>query len=368
MRLTEQKLRGFRNIESAVFHPAEGVSVICGENGQGKTNLLESVFLLTGAKSFRRAKDKELIQKQGEGFSVIEAAFIAEDRPQTMRLTISEKGRMASLNKASERKASEHAGKFCCVVFSPEHLELVKGTPAERRRFLDTALCQLSSRYYAALREYTRLVQQKNTLLKDARGISAAFDMLDIYDEQLADAALYLEMSRRGFISSLQRHAAEAYGDVSGEREKMSLGYLSTLGETGSDEILSRDAVLAKLRAVRTDDLRAGFSTVGPHRDDMAVYLNDEAARVFASQGQQRTAVLALKLAEAELFRTSLGETPVLLLDDVLSELDANRQQFLLRRLDRSQAIITCCEPDFIKRQTDAAVFEMKNGALTALK
>ena len=365
MRLTEQKLRGFRNIESAVFHPAEGVSVICGENGQGKTNLLESVFLLTGAKSFRRAKDKELIRKQGEGFSVIEAAFIAQDRPQTMRLTISEKGRMASLNKAAERKASEHAGKFCCVVFSPEHLELVKGTPAERRRFLDTALCQLSSRYYAGLREYTRLVQQKNTLLKDARGISAAFDMLDIYDEQLADAALYLEMSRRGFISNLQRHAAEAYGDVSGERETLQLGYLSTLSE---EELLSRDAVLAKLRTARPDDLRAGFSTVGPHRDDMAVYLNSEAARVFASQGQQRTAVLALKLAEAELFRESLGETPVLLLDDVLSELDANRQQFLLKRLDRSQAIITCCEPDFIKRQTDAAVFEMKNGALSALK
>ena len=364
MRLCAHKLRGFRNIAAAEFHPAEGVSVICGENGQGKTNLLESVFLLTGAKSFRRAKDKELIGKNSEGFAVIESVFIAEDRRQTLRLTVSDKGRMASLNKAGERKASEHAGKFCCVVFSPEHLELVKGTPAERRRFLDTALCQLSSRYHAALREYTRLVQQKNTLLKDARGISAAFDMLDIYDEQLADVALFLSSTRRSFIEKLQLHAAEAYGDVSGEREMLSLGYIATLGDTAAE----REAVLLQLRGARTDDLRAGFSTVGPHRDDMAIFLNGDAARVFASQGQQRTAVLALKLAEAELFRESLGETPVLLLDDVLSELDANRQQFLLKRLDRSQAIITCCEPDFIMRQTDAAVFEMKNGCLAHVK
>ncbi|MBR0451524.1 MAG: DNA replication/repair protein RecF [Oscillospiraceae bacterium] len=361
MRLISEKILNFRNIASAEFVPSETVTVICGENGQGKTNLLESIFLLSGAKSFRKVKDREMITKEEE-FSVIDALFFAGQREQSFHFTISDKGRRASLNHGSEQKASDFAGTFCCVVFSPDHLELVKGTPSERRRFLDTALCQLSPRYLNDLRNYTRLIQQKNTLLKDARGIAAAFDILDIYDRQLADNAVGISKARRAFVGQLDLVSREAYASISGKWEEMELGYQSTLFDSGD---FDPEEAYKRILAARTDDIRAGFSTVGPHRDDLDMKINGDPAKIYASQGQQRTAVLALKLAEAELFRQKLEEEPILLLDDVLSELDGYRQEFLLKRLGRSQAIITCCDPNFVERQTDAKVFRMHRGVLT---
>ena len=358
MKLIKESIKGFRNIREAEFAPSTAVTVICGENGQGKTNLLESIFMLTGAKSFRHVKDRELPDKDGSGNSLIEASFFAEGRQQEIRLAIGPKGRTASLNRGSEKKASELAGRFCCVVFSPEHLDLVKGTPAERRRFMDTALCQLSAGYLTVLREYTRLLQQKNALLKDARNISAAYDMLDVYDERMAEAAASIIQYRTSFAEQLDSDAGEAYSSVSGNRERLGISYLSSAGEADSGSIGRMMA------AARGDDIRNGYSTVGPHRDDLELFLDGDPARVYGSQGQQRTAVLSLKLAEASIFRRKLGEEPVLLLDDVLSELDGGRQEFLLRRLGGSQAVITCCDPNFIERQTDADVWRMESGTL----
>ncbi|MBP0969154.1 MAG: DNA replication/repair protein RecF [Oscillospiraceae bacterium] len=359
MKLISEKIKDFRNIKNADFFPSTAVTVICGENGQGKTNLLESIFMLTGAKSFRHVKDRELPNKNSTGQSVLESVFFAEGRKQEIRITVGSKGRIASLNRGSERKASELAGKFCCVVFSPEHLDLVKGTPAERRRFIDTALCQISPGYLSDLREYTRLLAQKNALLKDARNIAAAFDMLEVYDERMAEKASSLASFRRKFSTELETGASEAYSSVSGDRESFSMRYLSTTGDDDDPE-----EILRMISAARSDDIRMGYCTIGPHRDDLEILLNGDPARVYGSQGQQRTAVLALKLAEAGIFRKKLGEEPVLLLDDVLSELDGSRQEFLLRRLGGSQAIITCCDPNFIERETDADVWQMTGGVL----
>ncbi len=360
MKLISETVRSFRNIKNAEFYPSTAVTVVCGENGQGKTNLLESIFMLTGAKSFRHVKDRELPDKDGDGRAEIDSVFFAEGRRQEIRLSVGSKGRTASLNRGSEKKASELAGKFCCVVFSPEHLDLVKGTPAERRRFIDTALCQLSAGYLSKLRDYMRLLAQKNALLKDARNISAAYDMLDVYDERLAETAAYITAYRRRFAAEVEEEAREAYSSVSGNREVFGINYLST---TGNDDELSE--ISRMISSARGDDIRLGYSTVGPHRDDLELLLDGDPARVYGSQGQQRTAVLALKLAEAGLFRKKLGEEPVLLLDDVLSELDGSRQEFLLRRLGGSQAVITCCDPNFIERETDADVWRMDSGMLT---
>jgi len=360
LKLISENIKGFRNIKGAEFAPSPSVTVICGENGQGKTNLLESIFMLTGAKSFRHVKDRELPDKESDGNCSVNAVFFAEGRRQEIALSIGDKGRTASLNRGSERKASELAGKFCCVVFSPEHLELVKGTPAERRRFMDTALCQLSPGYMAALREYTRLLAQKNALLKDARNIAAAFDMLDIYDERMASAASSIIDYRKRFLSQLSDEAADAYSEVSGGREALGMSYISSAGDDTDPA-----AICMMLNSTRGDDIRNGYSTAGPHRDDIGIMLDGDAARVYGSQGQQRTAVLALKLAEAAIFRRKLGEEPVLLLDDVLSELDGSRQEFLLGRLSGSQAVITCCDPNFIERQTDADVWRMEKGVLS---
>lgn len=361
MYLTAHRLTDYRNIASLLFEPDQGVNVICGDNGHGKTNLLESVFLLTGARSFRSGKDASLIRRERD-FSVIDSAFFSEGRPQTIRLTISDKGRNASLNKGTEKKAASIAGSFCCVVFSPEHLELIKGAPDNRRKFIDTALCQVSNGYLAALKTYTRLLSQRNSLLKDSGYISAALDMLDIYDGQFAAAAVQLTGARREFVSQLLPIAQESYALISNGREKLDFTYTSTLFGDGTVDI---ETALRNLRDARGADVKSGFSTLGPHRDDLAVTLDGESARMFGSQGQQRSAVLSLKLAESELMYARLGERPVLLLDDVLSELDPNRQDYLIEKVLGTQAIITCCEPELVVKRADARVFRMTAGELS---
>ncbi|NLC78967.1 MAG: DNA replication/repair protein RecF [Ruminococcaceae bacterium] len=360
MFLVKHSLTNYRNIKSLVFEPSPLVNVICGENGQGKTNLLESVFLLTGGKSFRGARDASLIG-HGEDFSVIASDFFSEDRLQGIKIKIGDKGRTASLNKGTEKKASSLVGTFCSVVFSPEHLSLVKGSPNMRRRFIDTALCQISGSYLAALRSYTRLLDQKNSLLKDSRFISAANEMLDVYDAQFAAAACEITAKRRAFIEELLPLAEKNYEKISNGRERLSFKYLSTLFSAGETDM---DEALMKTYELRAADLRAGFCTAGPHRDDLLVCLDGEDSKVFASQGQQRCIVLSLKLAEAELMELKLGERPVLLLDDVLSELDASRQDFLIESITDTQAIITCCAPELVLDKTDARVFTVHGGEL----
>ncbi len=363
MYLTSHALTDYRNIASLTFLPDQGVNVICGDNGHGKTNLLESVFLLTGARSFRGGKDASLIRRACD-FSILESAFFSEGRPQGIRMTVSEKGRLASLNKGTEKKAAGLVGHFCCVVFSPEHLELVKGSPENRRRFIDTALCQISPGYLAALKTYTRLLNQRNSLLKDSGYVSAALEMLDIYDGQFAQAAAQLTAARRDFVADLLPVAQASYAQISNGREALDFGYESTLF---GDEDADIEIALMVLREARGADQRSGFSTIGPHRDDLQITLNGESARLFGSQGQQRSAVLSLKLAEADLMHKRLGEQPVLLLDDVLSELDPNRQDFLIEKVLGTQAIITCCEPELVIKRADAKVFRMENGVLETL-
>ncbi|MEG1304123.1 MAG: DNA replication/repair protein RecF [Oscillospiraceae bacterium] len=360
MYLIEHRLENYKNIKQMVFCPPQEVSVICGENGQGKTNLLESIFLLTGARSFRKGKDSDLIMKD-EDFATINSSFFCAEREQEIKLDITEKGRGASLNKGTRTKASALAGVFCCVVFSPEHLELVKGAPDKRRRFLDTALCQISPRYLSELKKYSRLTDQKNSLLKDCRSVAAAHDMIDIFDTSLAESCTLLTDMRRSFVDALRGPAADTYFAVCGGREAIDISYYSTMfGAEKADASLCLEA----LKNARIADMRAGFCTVGVHRDDLLVSLDREDSRVFSSQGQQRSIVLSLKLAEAEVMERCISKKPVLLLDDVLSELDKSSQDYLIKCLRGRQSIITSCEPDFIEKKTGASVFKIANGAL----
>ncbi len=348
----------FRNLSHVEFEPKNGVNVICGKNGQGKTNLLESIFLLTGAKSFRSAKDRDLIKK-GEEAASVDAEFFKENRTRSMRLTVSEKGRGISLAGDRQKKASSAAGEFCCVVFSPEHLMLVKGSPELRRRFIDTALFQLSPRYASCLKNYVKTVAQRNRLLKDSAFDRSIYDMLDVYDEQISESAYEVIKYRKKFVKELLPIARETYRGISDDSESIGFRYQPTLrGETPDD-------LLLELRSLRQRDLRAGFCTAGPHRDDLEISLNDSDSRVFASQGQQRCIVLSLKLSEAKLMKMRLDEEPVLLLDDVLSELDEKRCGRLIEVMSGSQAIITSCSPKSITSRTDAEVFVMSGGGLT---
>ena len=360
MNLINLKLFRFRNIDDIEFVPVPSVNVIYGKNGQGKTNLLESIFILTGAKSFRARKDSELIKHQ-ETNSIIDSLFNLEQREQRIRITISEKGRVGQRNRGTEVKAATLAGVFCCVLFSPEHLMLIKGSPDQRRRFIDTALCQISPKYLLELKKYTRLLLQKNKALKDGYRNRQIYDMLDVYDRQLAEAARVVTYMRKNFCDNLLSLAREDYLAISGGNEELSFNYQSTLflGDSFDEE-----EAIKKLQENRQYDIAAGFSTLGPHRDDLNVTINGINARVYASQGQQRTAVLAMKLAEAAIMERSLGEKPVLLLDDVLSELDENRQDFLIGRLNGSQSIITGCDPSLVSRRVSASLFEINEGRL----
>lgn len=367
MRVTRLTADGFRNLKAVDFRPADGVNVLCGENAQGKTNLLEALWLFTGGRSFRGAKDAEMVAKDGESAS-LSLEFFAAERDQRAELTLDPR-RHATLNGVSLGSATKLAGRFCGVVFSPVHLSLIKDGPDGRRRFLDAAYCQLRPSYTGALSAYQRTLLQRNTLLRDMRrgGMNGQDALLDIFDERLALCGARLIRVRGAYLSHITPKAARIYDGLSGGREQLGLQYLPSGDmpwQSPAEEVQA--ALLSALTAAREADLAAGFSTVGPHRDDFEVTVNDLSARTFGSQGQQRSAVLALKLAEAEALREVTGEPPVALLDDVMSELDEGRQDYLLNHMADGQVFITCCEPSAVLRLAGGGRFYVKGGEITA--
>ena len=361
MRVRHLSVQNWRNIQTAEFEPGPGLNVICGQNGQGKTNLLEAVWMLTGAKSFRPVKDAQLIQSGAE-FSVLDAVTENSAGSEHIRLTVggpgtARPGRTARLDGGDVGRASNLAGHFGAVVFQPDDLSLVKGSPEGRRRFLDAALCQLYPGYLATLRRYSRLVSQKNSLLKNWNRTPGAELMCDAFDQDLAVQGEEISRRRGQYLELLGPMAAQNYGEISDNREHFSVRYLRAC-EPGS--------LAQGIRAARKNDRMAGCCTVGPHREDVEFLLEGLAARQFASQGQQRSAVLSLKLAEAGCAAAIIGEAPVMLLDDVLSELDEGRQEYLLTRMEKGQTIVTACDPGLFEK-TSGRVFSMAGGKLTAL-
>ena len=352
MRLDHLKVEQFRNLEQAELHPAPRLTVLCGANGQGKTNLLESIWLLTGAKSFRGAKDAELIRRD-QPFAVIESEFEGGGRPQTLRLTVGSKlserpGRRARLNGADRGRASAVAGTFTAVVFDPNHLSLVKAGPEGRRHFLDAALCQLYPGYLAALRRYARLTAQKNALLKAYDITPGADVLLETYNEAMARSGAEVMHRRAEYLDRLAPLAEANYRDISSGAEVLGVRYMPCCDPDPT-------ALAVRLREVKSQELRAGFCLTGPHREDLEILIDGQPGKIYGSQGQQRSAVLSLKLAEATVAGDVLGEHPVMLLDDVLSELDDARQTYLLTRIEDKQTFVTTC---------DSAAFARTNGKL----
>lgn len=368
MRVNRLQLTNYRNLSPTVLEPGPGVNVIWGENAQGKTNLLEAIWLFTGGKSFRGARDSELVAFGAEESSLL-LHFTAQEREQQAALTIRNR-RNAALNGVTLSGVSQLAGRFCAIVFSPAHLTLVKGGPEERRRFLDAAYCQLRPGYVKSLTEYNRALTQRNTLLKDlrvCREIPGGEELLDVWDQRLAQSGCRLIQARLRYIAKLNPAAGEIYSGLSGGREALTLEYESTLPEP-VEEKESAAQIAARfyqaLRETRDADMAAGFTTIGPHREDMKVSIGDLSARMYGSQGQQRSAVLALKMAEASLLKEVTGEQPVALLDDVMSELDQSRQDYILNHIGDWQVFVTCCDPDPLRRMAGGREFQMKKGKL----
>lgn len=344
--------KDYRNLPRGEFSPCETVNVICGENAQGKTNLLEAMWLFTGGRSFRGAKDAELVRREVPG-AELSMDFFAQERKQQAKIRISEGRRSAELNGIGKKSCSELIGVFCAVIFSPEHISLVGGGPTLRRNFIDSALCQCRPHYAGVLAGYNRALFQRNALLKDIPRHAELFDTLDVWDAKLSSLGTKVISMREQYLEKLAGPAEELYGGICGGKETLALSYHKNAGD-----------IPEALHAARTADIVTGHTSVGPHRDDIEISIDACSARNFASQGQKRSAVLALKLAEARLLSQAVGEDPVVFLDDVLSELDSGRQDYLLNHLGSSQVFITGCEPEIAARLHAGKLFCVRGGEI----
>lgn len=355
---------GFRNLKEGAIAPEKGVNILYGDNAQGKTNLLEACWLFTGGKSFRGAKDRECVNLSAEK-AELSMRFEAEEREQTATLHFGMR-KTLTLNDVPQKSVSAITGRFCAVVFCPTHLQLISGTPDGRRRFMDAAYCQLRPGFAGVMKEYHRVLTQRNALLKLHRDDDFTKTQLDIWDGRLAESAAKVTLARLAYLKKLSPLATAFYDGLSGGREQMALSLSTQVGETVgvtlADLAAQYRTLLQKSRAV---DMAAGFSTVGAHREDMCLDIDAVSADKYASQGQQRSAVLALKLSETALLKEISGEQPVMLLDDVMSELDVARQDYILNHIDNGQVLITCCDPVAIERQTGGKVFHIQNGEIT---
>lgn len=366
MKVTRLSFQNFRNLQEGELFPDPETSVICGSNAQGKTNLLEALWLFTGGKSFRGAKDAELVAF-GKESARLSMEFFSEEREQRAKIFLSEGRRAGELNGVHKNTPAQMVGSFCAVVFSPEHLSLVKEGPAFRRKFLDGAICQCKPSYLKLLSGYNRVLLQRNTLLKDIPRHSELTDTLEIWDERLSRYGGAVAALRLQYVKRLSEYAKERYDGISGGKEIFLSEYAPSYRREEEEDAASLGASLLKtLQKKRREDIFAGFTTEGPHRDDLILKINGISARAFGSQGQQRSAVLALKLSEAQLLLEDCGERPVILLDDVMSELDAARQDYLLHSIDGWQVFITCCDPASVMRLRKGSVFEIKKGSVTA--
>ena len=348
MNLTELELRNFRNYEHIKLSFAPGVNLIVGDNAQGKTNLLEAISYLGSGKSFRALKQKEMV-RFGADFADIEGKIFAENREQTLRFVIFNGSRPRQIyrNGTKKKAAGEIAGVLPTVLFCPEDLMVLKTGAASRRRLGDHALCQLRPNYDAALTEYNRILDQKSRILKDHFENPSVLEILPEYNTRLCQVGALLISYRARFYDSLGKAAARYHGQFSGGAEDFSLAYqtVSTVRDPFAPVSTLTEDLLNHLDRHYRAELETGQCLTGPHKDDFDVTLSGINLKSYGSQGQTRTAAISLKLAQRELMGREWGEEPVLLLDDVLSELDPGRQDFVLNQIVSGQVFITCCEP-----------------------
>lgn len=349
MKLRRIALDGFRNYTDFTANFSPGVNVIWGENAQGKTNLLEAIGFLSGARSHRARGDKELLSfHRDQGTITAEVTSRGRDFLLEVQLFRGARRRLF-VNHVKCKTAAELGGIVQTVLFCPEDLALIKAGAAERRSFLDHAICQLRPRYAEALAQYSKLLDHKTRILRDWEKHPSLLDVLEDFNEAMARAGALVIHYRAHFVRKLAEKAAQIQTEFSGGRETLALHYATV--STVRDPLGPTVELYEDLRrhqdshAKAERDARSCLS--GPHKDDLVARINGQPARQYASQGQTRTAALSLKLAERELFRDDTGQWPILLLDDVLSELDARRQDFVLRRITGGQVILTGCEaPD----------------------
>ena len=334
----------FRNIESSEIEFSDRINVIYGDNAVGKTSAIEGIYLCAQGRSHRTSHEKDYI-KFGEDYAAVSVVYEDANRRNELSMLWSQKGRrQCRMNDVAIKKMSEFIGNFRAVLFTPEHLSIVKEGPAMRRSFLDNAISQLDKLYVTSLQRYAAILAQRNKIISDSFKDPSLLDTIDVWSEQLAEEAAVISQKRSLYIERLSGYVADIFRDMTGGREVPKLVYT---GEKTKDEYLT----LLKDNLQR--EIRYGATLFGTHKDDVTIFLNDKEARSYASQGQQRSFSLALKLAEGEISRDESGEYPVFLFDDVLSELDQNRREYIMSGLSGRQVIVTTCEREELYKNSN---------------
>ena len=356
MRVKKLKLSGFRNYKSEEFEFLPNTNILYGNNAQGKTNALEALYLFSIGKSFRTQQDRELINFD-ENFTKLLVEFDDKIRTNEIEIVIRrDRKKQIKINDIPIAKMGDLIGKFNVILFSPDELNLTKGSPNARRRFLDIALSQMRPKYYHILRRYNKVLEQRNNLIKKLRVCSdnSAKETLFVWNEKLAEYGMAIIGYRKNFVEKLQEFSQKIHFEISGE--SFEIRY--------KPAFLTKEEFKEKLDKSIDKEIEQGFTLYGPHRDDLDIYTENKDIKTYGSQGQHRSAVLALKLAQADIIYDDTGEYPILLLDDIMSELDSVRRTYLVSKIKDKQEIITCTDADEIGVDKNANLIHIENGRI----
>lgn len=351
-------LKDYRNYKYSVVNFSNGINILFGKNAQGKTNIIEAIYLCATSKSHRTSNDKELINLDNSE-AHIKLTVNKRGIDEIIDIHIKKNNRKGiAINRIPIKKLNELLGIVNVIIFSPEDLGLIKNGPKERRRFLNLELCQLDNIYYYNLQQYQKILKQRNNLLKKLKKINKIDETISIWDNQLVHYGTKIIYRREEFISNLNEIINKIHSDISGNKENLQIEYEKNISDIDFKQ---------KLENNLEKDIRFGTTSVGPHRDDMMFLVNGIDIRKYGSQGQQRTAALSLKLSEIRLVEDKIEDTPILLLDDVLSELDDDRQKYLINSLENIQTIVTCTGvEDYIKNSIDIGkLYKVSEGKVT---
>ncbi len=338
MNINKLVLKDFRNYEAETIAFSDGINIIYGNNGMGKTNALEAIYYFSQGRGFR-GSGKDAVRNGCEA-GRIGISFNSGDREYNGEIHFEGKHKKIFLNEIELKKTSQLVGQFICVLFTPDEMNLIKGSPEVRRRFVDSSIIPMKPSYLSALMTYNLVLKQKSSLLRQER-----YNMLPVFNVQLAEIGSKIILMRKRYIDSIKDIAAQVQKDISSGKEELEINYAASVKpETSLSE--TKQAFIKRLEDMEKSEKENKICFVGPHRDDISFKINGKSAKNFASQGQQRSAVLCLKAAQTELIYNETGESPVMLLDDIMSELDKYRRDFFTQRIMDKQVIITCTEPE----------------------
>lgn len=351
MWISKIKINNFRNYNLQEINLEKNINVFYGENAQGKTNIIESIFLCSMGRSFRTNKDKEMIKLNSEN-AIIEIEYQKTDRDGKIKIELGNR-KNVYINGIKIKKLSELLGNVNVVIFTPDDINILKGGPQNRRKFLDIMISQLKPNYMHNLNLYLKTLEQRNNYLRQIREENKDENLLEIWDEKLAEYAVTISKYRNEYMEKIQEKIKKIHNEITDDKEEIEIEYIT--------ECDNKENFLNLLKSRRKLDIIKGFTTKGVHRDDFVIYINKKRLDIYGSQGQHRTAILSLKLSELNIIEEEIGEYPILLLDDFMSELDQKRRNHFLEKIDNTQVIITCTDKIDIENK-NILIYNVKDG------